>query len=207
MSGLVKGNSNGNYVTIREGKVVKKTKEGSTWVVLDKNKFDALIGYVRDVNVLEREYQGEAYKEFQVIVDAPVKNEFERFILSYPLFKNFTDGLILALANSDFSREIKISPYIGDKKREGQKATTFCALRYSGQSEMIPWISGVPAVGDIKLPDGKIHKDRSEKNKFIENLVDDIKSRLTELNKDLNVNLVSKENTSDEEELGEDTDM
>lgn len=183
MSGLAKGRDNGTYLSIREGRIIKKTKdETGKWILKPENIYESLTGYVRDINVVDKAFKDEKYKELQVTIEANVnKSTPERFTLTSHQYKAFSDGLLLALANADLTRELKISPYIKkDNKNQkgGIKPTSFCAVRYPGDEKTIPWISGFPDVEIIELPDGTEYKNKKERWIFIDNIVEDLKAKL-----------------------------
>lgn len=203
MSGLSKGRNNGTYLSIRDGSIVKKTKdETGKWVTRPENIFKSLTGYIRDINVLDKTFKEEKYKELQVTVEANSrKSTPERFTLTSNQYRAFSDGLLLALANADLTREIEISPYIKkDNKNQkgGIKPTSFCAVRYAGEEKTIPWVSGFPDVEPIQLPDGTEYKNKKARWDFVDNIVEDLKQKLETIKETLVVADADEDEDPDE---------
>lgn len=191
--GLGKNKNNGTFLTIRSGHIVKRTKdETGKWLTKPEDRFDFLTGYIRDLNSVTKTFENQTYQELQITVDAPINGEkYERFTLTYPLYKAFSDGFLLGLANADLEKLIKISAYIKGKK-DNRYATTFCALRYADDTsgDPIQWVKGFPDVEIITLPDNTEHKNKKKRMEFIDKIYADLKNKLILLNKDKVIELV-----------------
>lgn len=207
MLGLGKGSDNGQFVSINDAKIVIKTKENDKWIIKPDDRYDHLSGYVREVRSVEKEFQNEKYKELQLVIDVPVNktdSNFQRYTLNCRMYKSFSDGLLLSLANADLSKTIKISPYKEKKtKKDGLKPATFCAVRYVGDGAMIPWVSGVPKTEMIDLPGGKQYANRVDKDLFIDKIIADLQAKLGELNKGKTYNLIQNSKSTPLSELAE----
>lgn len=184
MSGLLKNNSGGTFLNVKQGYIVKPVKNEKTgkWEVFDENKFGAISGWIKSLNVIEKkDNMGLPYKELQVGIQVVNESDNTRYILTHRMYKPFSDGLILSLANADdMSKEFKISAYIkqAPAAATGIKASTLCAVRYADNTDTnISWVDGVPAV-EILNVEGEEIKSRKKKDIFINKLVEELQERI-----------------------------
>ena len=175
MSGLIRNTTGGTFLNVKQGYIVKPVKNETTgkWEVSEDNKFGSIIGMIKGMNIVEKkDPTGVNYKELQVNIAVENSDEKVRYILTHRMYKPFSDGLILSLANNvDFSKEIKISAYTKERPNQtGLKPSTLCAVRYADSDTNISWIKDVPEPKVIKV-EGEEIKSRKEKDIFIDKLV------------------------------------
>ena len=170
----LKKSTNRTYINVVKGELRRSFKNDETeeW---DHESFGTLEHqYLLELNVVEKtDFDKSTYKELQ----ATLRENDDIYILAARLFKPFTDGLLLSLANADLSHKLTIKPYLGkDKSGTGQYAPTYCVLIDEETNENIRWIDGAPAIEYIEgdEPGGKMIPKRKERNEFLINLIDEI---------------------------------
>jgi hypothetical protein len=144
------------YLNIKEGKVFNKD-----------TPFEYVEGYLRGIEIKDREFRGEAIKYWYINLESQ-SGELYSLALSY------NSGVAKSLFNSlasatDFSKEVKIKPYLSG---EFTKLVTYLG------GEKLSWkYTELPKTEEVKVGD-KTVKDESKRMEFIVNLVTEINSKI-----------------------------
>jgi hypothetical protein len=144
------------YLNIKEGKVFK----GAT-------AFEYVEGYLKGIDVKDREFRGEAIKYWYVNLQS---QSGELYSLALPYYSGVAKSLFNSLASvTDFTKEIRIRPY---QSGEFTKVVT-----YSG-GEKLNWKhTELPPIDEVKIGD-KIVKDDSKRMSLIVNIVTEINTKI-----------------------------
>jgi hypothetical protein len=207
--GLTKKKQNGIYLNIKNSKIVKssKDKDGNRFIK-EEDHYDHLTGFIKDLNLVNKSISGQPYKELQITVDTPATTDeedvkYQRYTLTYNYEKPFSTGFLLSLANADLTKQIIIGVYAKKATEPGYKPSTYCALRYAGEKELIKWIDGYPDV-EIKMIDGEEIKSTKLRKDFINKTYDSLKEKLKDINIDSEIEFINENAEANEDDgLGE----
>lgn len=206
--GLTKKQKNGIYLNIKGGQIVKSSKDANgKRIIKDEDHYDNLTGFVRDLNCVNKTLAGNEYKELQITVDTPVIDDddnvtrFQRYTLTYNYEKPFSTGFLLALANADLTRQFTIGVYLKKSNDPTYKPSTYCALRYSDEKELIKWIDGFPDP-EMKIIDGETIKSTKARKDFINKTFDSLKEKFKDIEFDEDAEFIDS-NVEEDDEMGE----
>lgn len=159
-----------SWLHVKNGLIHKYEKNAEDeWV---STEYKAVEGFITDINVVDKkDYQDMPFKELQI----HMSDEDENYILCSRMFKPFSDGLLLSLANADLTRSVKITPYKG--KETNGKAPVYCSVRYHGEKETIKWIEGIPPIEKLDQGSGDIVFIRKDRNAALLKLIDEVKQK------------------------------
>lgn len=144
------------YLNIRDGKIYLKDQP-----------FDFIEGYLKGIQLRDREFRGETVKYWYIDIESP---EGELYSLALSYSSGVAKSLFNSLASAhEFKDQIKIMPYqVGDFT----KVTTYIG------AEKLSWkYSTLPPIDTVMIG-GRPVKDDSKRMQFIENLVNEINGKI-----------------------------
>jgi hypothetical protein len=144
------------YLNIKEGKIQH-----------NENAYNFVEGYLKNIEVKDREFRGETVKYWYVNLQDEKNN-------LYSLALAYRSGVAKSLFNSlasaeEFTKLLRIEPY---------KQDLFTKVSVYLGGERLSWkVAPLPPLEDVKVGD-KIVKDDSKRMSVIVNLVNEINSKL-----------------------------
>jgi len=144
------------YLNIKEGKIYN----GAT-------AYDFLQGYLKAINLREREFKGETVKYWYIDI---LSEGGELYSISLSYYSGVAKSLFNSLASAqDFSKPIKIETY--------QSGEFTKVVVYSGADRLLWKHSELPKVEIIKVGD-KTVKDDSKRMDLIVSIVNEINIKI-----------------------------
>lgn len=179
--------SNKIYLSVSNGKIVRKVAEGSTGAepftktdgtIIWQQRFSYVNGYLRGISIKKGEYNGAETKDFCF----DMEDGGEAYTLQMPYDGRNAVSLIKALCNPavDFSKKITITPWL--KVVDGKKKMS-CFLK-QGDTD-VPWYftreetHGMPELTAVKIK-GKDTWDNYDQMLFLEGFLEkNVKPKLS----------------------------
>lgn len=175
--------SNTIYLSIADGKVVRRVAEGTPGAesrtkkdgnIVWEQRHSYVTGYLKSISISEKTYAGTDMKDWVF----ELEDQGEAYTLQVMYDSRYATSLLYALCNPvvDFSKPITISPWmkiISDKKK------TACYLKQgAGKDNNIEWyftkdnLHGLPELVETKFK-GKAVWDSYDRMQFLEKFVND----------------------------------
>lgn len=181
--------SNKIYLSISDGKVVRRAVEGASGAesrtkkdgtIVWEQRFSFISGILKSIGTKTNSFNGQDMKDWVF----EIEDGSEAYTLQIMYDSRYAVSLLNALCNPvvDFSKSITISPWmkvISDKKK------TACYLKQgNGQDNSIEWFftkdvpNGLPPLVPVKIK-GKDTWDNFDQMQFLEKYIEDnIKPKL-----------------------------
>lgn len=148
------------YLNIREGKVVRRTKEGEEYYSYVEGRLESIYSHTRSFRGEEVEYW---------YIDLSDEESGELYSIGFPYSSNVFKSIVLSLASAQEYSKIKIMPYEAGGKTK--------IVAYAG-GEKLNWISkDMPPLEEIQTG-GRTIKDDTKRMRYIGSLVGDINMRV-----------------------------
>jgi hypothetical protein len=123
MGAIPKSNSGVTYYSIKAGAIVKPANEGDEGAikrtytnpstgktgVVYEYQYSGLVGFIYDIQFKDFEYED---RTFSVLELSIMDKDFDKMKLSIPYPSDFASDFLLKYPNIDYSKEVKLSPYI-----------------------------------------------------------------------------------------------